>query len=103
MNEWNEFAASLFSYGVLLAGSLAVLALVLWAIAWSLVQLFKWLKVWHVLCLAVSVRLHGKKFADNQFWWAIKERVDGREWKAKSIADYAMRCVKQEADKENAN
>ena len=85
-----DFLATLFSWLVFAAGVSAVLAAALWALGWSVIKVFKMLRVWHVICLAVSIRLHGENYADRQFWWAIKERASRSNYSAKTIADYAM-------------
>lgn len=71
-------------------GALMLIGFMLWALGWAVVQVFKWLKVWHVICLAVSIRLHGEEFADSQFWWAIKERASRSNTSARIISDYAL-------------
>lgn len=78
-----------------IAGALALVAGAMFCAGWSVVQCFKMAKVWHVICLALSVRLHGKDFADQQFWWAIKERASKSYGGARIIAEYAQRHAKQ--------
>lgn len=70
---------------------MALICAALWGAGWTAVQLFKAFKIWHVICLAISIRLHGKDYADRQFWWAIEERAKRSDLDAKIISNHAMK------------
>ena len=84
-----ETSAVIYHWLVIAAGTATVLAGVLYVLAWAVVKVYKMLGIWHVICLAISIRLHGKEYADRQFWWAIQERASRSQFAAKTIADYA--------------
>ena len=85
-----QMTAQVFMWLAFVVGSIALFTALLWGLAWLLARILQALKIWHVLCLAVSIRLHGKEHADSQFWWAISEKASRSRWSAKNIADYAM-------------
>lgn len=85
-----EIAFEVFRFAAGLAGASMLIAGMLWTLGWAVVKVYKMLRVWHVICLAVSIRVHGKDYADTQFWWAIGERASKGAYHAKLISDYAL-------------
>lgn len=86
-----EFSANVFYWIVIAAGAFGAFAFALFALGWSLVRVFEMLKVWHTLCLAIGVLLHGSQYRDSLFWGAVKERASKSGFRAKNIADFAMK------------
>ena len=93
-----EIAFNIFRAASAGAGAAILIAGMLWVFGWAIVKVYKMLRIWHVICLALSIRLHGKDYADQQFWWAIKERASRGAYHAKIISDYAL-SVAAEGDK----
>jgi hypothetical protein len=86
-----QLSAAIFSWIIIVAGGIATFAFALLALGWAVVRLFEMLKVWHTLCLAIGVQLHGSKYRDSLFWGAVKERASNSAFAAKLIADFAMK------------
>ena len=88
-----EFSANVFYWIVIAAGAIAAFAFALFALGWAAYRLLEMLKVWHTLCLAIGVQLHGSQYRDSLFWGAVKERASKSGFSAKNIADFAMKQV----------
>ena len=80
-----------FDGAFLVTGVLCIFALMSFASAWFFASILKYCKVWYVMWLGVSIRLHDKDFSDNQFWWAIQERASRSQFAAQQIAAYALK------------
>lgn len=91
-----NLAFDVFVIASLVVGVIVLFAALLVAAAYAVNTIMEYRGVWRVYMLAVSIRMHGKDHADNQFWWAIKERARKSDWAAKMIANYAMEHAPKE-------
>ena len=84
-----EHVTALFTYCCLGVGILGMFCVLIVAGAWLVKVAMEYLKVWHIYMLAISIRLHGKGYADQQFWWAIQERASKGRFFANMVANHA--------------
>lgn len=98
-----ETAFVVFNIAALVCGVICLFAALLALGAYAVNEVMKFLKVWHIYMLAVSIKLHGKDYADQQFWWAVKERASKGDYFARMVAGFAMEHAPGDEREDSAN
>jgi hypothetical protein len=77
MNTMWLVAQDVAAVAIIVAGASALVALALFAIAYTWQSLLGWVTPFKVLLLATHIRLHGRVAVQRYLWDAIREEVEG--------------------------